>query len=101
MLHLLILILIAVVIGYFFAKSRFSKPIDDTASKVTDVSKESAGKATGWFKSRFGKKTTQVEPTVIAASEPVSMVEKQPAAKQSSRRKSEEPVEEESTTQSE
>lgn len=56
----LILLLVAAGIGgYFFARSRFSKPVEDTASKVGNVTveatKDYTGKANTWWQNQFGK----------------------------------------------
>ena len=67
--ELIIIAIIAVVIGYLFAKSRFSKPIDNTASKVGSTSKDVAvkvgstskdvvGRATDWWSTSIGKGTS-------------------------------------------
>jgi len=56
---LILLLVAAGVGGYFFARSRFSKPVEDTASKVgnttVDVTKEYSGKASSWWQGQFGK----------------------------------------------
>jgi hypothetical protein len=54
----LILFLVAAgIVGYFFARSRFSKPVEDTASKVgsatVDTTKEYTGKASSWWQKQF------------------------------------------------
>jgi hypothetical protein len=56
----LILLLVAAGIGgYFFARSRFSKPVEDTASKVgtvtVETTKEYSGKASSWWQRQFGR----------------------------------------------
>ena len=83
--ELILLIVIAVVVGYFLAKSRVSKPIDDTAGKVASTSKDVAGKTGGWFKRTFGRKEKPSEAVVDATA--TTPAEPQPAAKQPSRRK--------------
>lgn len=52
--ELLIVLLIAGVVGYFFARSRFSKPVDDAAGKVASTSKDYASQASGWARGKFG-----------------------------------------------
>jgi len=55
---LILLLVAAGVGGYFFARSRFSKPVEDTASKVgtvtADTTKEYTGKASSWWQKQFG-----------------------------------------------
>jgi hypothetical protein len=54
---LLLFIIIAVVIGYFFARSRYSQSIDDTAGKVAASSRSWSGRADDWWKSRVMKRS--------------------------------------------
>lgn len=82
--QLIILILIAGVIGYFLAGSRFRKPIDDTADKVADKSREAADKVEGWFSKTFRRKGNTGErvidsTAVDAPAEPTPVAEKQPS----------------------
>lgn len=91
--ELIILILIAGVAGYFLAGSRFRKPIDQTADKLADTSRETADKVEGWFSKTFrrkGSRTEQViEGTAVDSpvSEPVAVADPAPVAeKQPSRR---------------
>lgn len=83
--QLLILVLIAGVIGYYIARSRFSQSIDSATEKVADSSRDAADKAEGWWRKTFGKKESAasqvIEGTAVDASP-------QPAEKQPSRRKS-------------
>jgi hypothetical protein len=55
----ILLLVAAGVGGYFFARSRFSKPVEDTASKVGNVTveatKDYTGKANSWWQNQFGK----------------------------------------------
>jgi hypothetical protein len=83
--QLLVLVLIAGVIGYFVARSKYSKPIDDAAGKVAETSKDATEKARGWWGRRFGKK--EGEP--VAADAPPAEDGKKPAEKSVSRRKEE------------
>ena len=53
--YLLIFLVIAGLVGYIFARSRYSKPVDDAANKVSDTSKQYAGQASTWYDKRFGK----------------------------------------------
>jgi hypothetical protein len=92
--QLVILILLAGVIGYFFAKSRLSKPIDDAGEKVTQTTRDMADKTEGWVRGRFGRKkdaeSEQGDLDVdIIEEEEVVVDEKKPAKKQTSRRKAE------------
>ena len=93
--ELLVFVLIAGVAGYLLARSRFSKPIDQSAQKVADTTKEAA-KTTGgwlsstgdWFKKTFKlAKKPQDEVVDVAEAKPEAAPA---AAKQPSRRKGEE-----------
>jgi len=59
--ELIILLLVAGVAGYFLARSRFSKPVDNATDKVTETTKDYADRTEGWFSSRFGR-DRKVEP---------------------------------------
>ena len=55
---LIILLIAAVVVGYFLARSRYSKAIDDTTDKVTTTSRSWADRAGGWVQTRvLGRKS--------------------------------------------
>lgn len=84
--QLVILLIIAGVIGYFVARSRFSKPIDSASGKVADASRGAADKAEGWWRRTFGKKEQPAASEVIEGS--AVDATPQPAEKQPSRRKS-------------
>ena len=49
---LIILVIVAVVIGYFLARSRYSDTIDETAEKVSSTSRSWADSAGGWVNTR-------------------------------------------------
>lgn len=49
---LIILVIAAVVIGYFLARSRYSDTIDETAGKVSTTSRSWADSAGGWVNTR-------------------------------------------------
>ena len=91
--QLVILIILAGVIGYFIAKSRLSKPIDDAGEKVTQTTRNMADKTEGWVRGRFGRKQeteSEQEVSEEAGGEKETEVvvdEKKPAKKQTSRRK--------------
>jgi len=85
--ELLILVIIAGVVGYFLAGSRFSKPIDDTTGKVADTTRDLAGKTESWFTRTFRRNKEPSEEVIEAAAQPVE--EAKPAARQSSRRRDE------------
>lgn len=52
--ELLLFIAIAGLIGYFFARSRYSKHVDDAAESVSTTSREYAGKTSSWWQRNFG-----------------------------------------------
>jgi hypothetical protein len=83
--QLLILVLIAGVVGYFLSRSRFSKPIDDTADKVADVSRGAADTVEGWGRNLFRRKAPRSE-QVIEGTAVDAEPETPPAEKQYSRR---------------
>jgi hypothetical protein len=89
--ELILLVLIAGVAGYFLAGSKYSKSIDQTASKVSDSSKDVADKTKNWWDGLFGDRR-QTEAKSEKSTEKVVVVEdtKKPAEKTVSRRKSEE-----------
>jgi hypothetical protein len=53
--ELLILVAAAGVIGYFFARSRYSKHVDNAAESVTTTSKDYAGQAGSWWQRTIGR----------------------------------------------
>lgn len=53
--ELIILIAAGGLIGYFFARSRYSKHVDNAAQSVSDTSKEYAGKTNTWWQRNFGR----------------------------------------------
>lgn len=67
--ELLILILIAGVAGYFFARSRYSKPVDEAASKVATTTQDYAGQTSRWSRSLFNR-TSKAERLRIWAAGP-------------------------------
>ena len=99
--ELILLVLIAGLVGFGLARSRFSKSIDQTTEKVTDGSKEVANRAGGWFRDLFSRKkpadetvdadfegtavTSETEESKKGEPEPAEV---KPAAKSTSRRKS-------------
>ncbi len=54
--QLAILILAACVLGYFLAKSRFSKSIDETGEKISQSTRDLANKSEDWVKGKFSRK---------------------------------------------
>jgi len=90
--ELLLLLLVAGVVGYFLAGSRFSKPIDNTAEKVSQTSRSWVDRAGEWWRGRFGKRqeVVDVESHEVEA-EPEEL---KPAEKQPSRRRSDADTEE-------
>jgi hypothetical protein len=83
--QLLFLILVAGVVGYFIARSRLSKPIDDASGKVAETSRSVADKTEGWWRRTFGKKDQAADQVIEGSAVDASP---QPAEKQASRRKS-------------
>ena len=57
---LLLFIIIAVVIGYFFARSKFSQSIDDTAARVASSSRSWTGRADDWWQANVRKRSLVV-----------------------------------------
>lgn len=57
--QLLILLVIAGVGGYFLARSRYGKTIDETTQKVASSSESLIDRARSWWRSRFGRKQPQ------------------------------------------
>lgn len=55
---LIILLIAAVVIGYFLARSRYSAKIDETADKVSSTSRSWTERAGGWVNTRILKRTS-------------------------------------------
>lgn len=57
---LIILVIVAVVIGYFLARSRYSETIDETAEKVSTTSRSWADSAGEWVNTRvLGRKSAE------------------------------------------
>jgi len=55
MIALLLLIVAAIVIGYYLSRSKYSEHIDDVTEKVTSTSKSWTDKAGGWVQVRVGR----------------------------------------------
>ena len=91
--ELLLFVLIAGAAGYFIAGSRLSKPIDDTAEKVADTTRAAAGNVESWFSRTFRQekkpKDKVLEAEVKSSLKQETAAEAAPAARQPSRRKSE------------
>jgi len=85
--HLILLAIIAFFIGYLLAGSRFSKSIDDASGKVSETSKNWAGKAENWWSGLF-KKGQSAESPIAGASDTATPEQIQAAEKSPSRRKS-------------
>jgi len=99
--ELLVFVLIAGVAGYLLARSNLSKPIDQSAQKVADASQKAAKTTGGWLDDAVGwvRKTFRLEKQakdeVVDAAEvkqeqqpAVPAEPTPPAAKQTSRRRS-------------
>ena len=54
---LLLFIIIAVIVGYFLARSRYSQSIDDTVSKAATSSRSWTGRADEWWQSNVRKRS--------------------------------------------
>ena len=54
---LLLFIIIALVIGYFFARSRYSQTLDDTVSRAASSSRSWTGRAEEWWQSNVRKRS--------------------------------------------
>ncbi|MCZ7554256.1 MAG: hypothetical protein B6D39_12000 [Anaerolineae bacterium UTCFX2] len=86
--ELLLFILIAGVAGYLLARSRLSKPIDDTTEKVADTTRKAAASAEDWVtRTVRGEKKAEEE---IVDVQPKTSETAPTAAKQSSRRHADE-----------
>ena len=46
---LIILLIAAIIVGYWLSRSKYSKSVDDTAGKVTTTSRSWADRAGGWW----------------------------------------------------
>ena len=55
MIALLLLIIAAIVIGYYLSRSKYSEHIDDATEKVTSTSKSWTDKAGDWVQVRVGR----------------------------------------------
>ena len=55
--ELFLILILAVGIGYLFARSKYRKNVDTAVDKVTTSSKSYSSKATDWWRRRFGKKS--------------------------------------------
>lgn len=87
--QLLILVLITGAVGYYLSRSRFSKPIDNAADKVADVSRAAADTVEGWGRGLFRRKGAGSEQVIegkAVDAEPATP----PAEKQASRRRASE-----------
>jgi len=91
--ELILLLIVAGLLGYWLAGSKYSKPIEDSAGKLTDASRDTVEKTGGWFRRLFKrkeKKPAVIEGTAVdvpAAGDPAAIP---PAEKQPSRRKGDE-----------
>ncbi len=55
MIALLLLIVAAIIVGYYLSRSKYSEHIDDATEKVTSTSKSWTGKAGDWVQDRVGR----------------------------------------------
>jgi len=82
--ELLLFILIAGAAGYLLARSRLSKPIDETTEKVVDTTRKAATDAENWVTRTVRGEKKAEEEIVDVQPKPTETVPT--AAKQSSRR---------------
>ncbi len=54
--ELFLLLLIAGIAGYWLARSKFSRSVDQAASKVSETSRGAVDRAGGWARGLFGRK---------------------------------------------
>lgn len=86
--ELILLVFIFGVLGYILARSKYSKPIDDTAGKVADTGRDVTQKTTSWVSGLFRRNKKEPEVVEVKA-EDAPAAEAAPAEKQTSRRKGE------------
>jgi hypothetical protein len=86
--ELILLIFIFGALGYILARSKYSKPIDDTAGKVANSGRDLTKKATKWGGDLI-KREKKAPEVVDAKAVDAPPAETPPAEKQSSRRKGE------------
>jgi hypothetical protein len=55
--QLLFIVLIAGIAGYFFARSKYSKPVDDAAGKVAATSQDYANQTSRWTRGLFNRRS--------------------------------------------
>jgi len=84
--QLLILVLIAGVAGYYLSRSKLSKPIDDAADRVADVSRGAADTVEGWGRNLFRRKAPRSEQVIVDGKAVDAEPATPPAEKQASRR---------------
>jgi hypothetical protein len=88
--ELFVLILIAGVVGYLLAGSKYSQKIDETTGKAASTSKEIAGRTGDRIRRLFRSEKKTESSATLAESEAPAQDGKKPAEKSVSRRKSEE-----------
>jgi hypothetical protein len=91
--NLILLAIIAFLIGYLLASSKFSRSIDDTSGKVVGTSKDWAGKVESWWRDLF-KKEQPAKPPIVDVSATATTEQIQAAKKRPSRRMSGDEIEE-------
>ena len=94
--ELILLILIAGIVGYWLARSKFSETVNQTAGKVSETSRQAADRAGGWARGLFSRKKPSED--VVDAEFDEGEAESgdvKPAAKAASRRKRAESASEE------
>ncbi len=96
--ELIVLLLIAGIIGYWLARSNFSKSVDRAAGKVTETTRGAANRAGDWARGLFGRQKPSgavVDAEFEGQEENAKAEEVKTAEKAVSRRKkAEEPQEE-------
>lgn len=96
--ELILLLLIAAVAGYWLARSKFSKSVDQAAGAVTETTRGAADRAEGWARGLFRRQKPSgavVDAEFDKQEVNEEAAEVKPAEKAASRRKqAEEPQEE-------
>ncbi|MDI6696172.1 MAG: hypothetical protein QME21_14085 [Anaerolineales bacterium] len=85
--QLIILLVIAGVVGYYLARSKYSKSIDEATSKISASSRSAADKIEDWWRGMFAKNKPPQSEVIEGQATDVSDEPAPPAEKQPSRRR--------------